>query len=94
MEILQEAAQSYFAACKKMVAALEALRAFDGAAVSGTADGDRPTRRAQLLDEAAGRVYSVLVQREAMKLSGSETFLNDYGIPKEVIARMGQLPRP
>ncbi len=53
-------------------------------------DDERVTRRSQLLDDAAERVHFVLVQRDAMQLSGSETFLYDYGVPAEVIARIGQ----
>jgi len=89
-EILQEAGQAYFAACKKMVSSLEALKAFDGAAVSATRDNKQFTRRAQLLDDAAEQVHCVLIQRDAMQLSGSERFLEDYGIPAEVLARMGR----
>ena len=88
-EVLQEAAEAYFAACRKMVASLEALRAFDCAVASSAQDG-QVARRSQLLDDAAERVHFVLVQRDAMQLSGSETFLEDYGVPAEVIARMGQ----
>jgi hypothetical protein len=92
-EILQEAAQAYFANCKKMIASLEALRAFDRAAASSAKNDAQLARRSQLLDDAAERVHSVLIQREAMKLSWSETFLEDYGIPAEVIARLGQRPQ-
>ena len=88
-EILQEAAEVYFSACKKMVGSLEALRAFDSAVDPAARDDERVARRSQLLDDAAERVYFVLVQRDAMQLSGSETFLDDYGVPAEVIARMG-----
>jgi len=37
-EILQEAGQAYFAGCKKMVASLEALRAFDRVVVPSVHD--------------------------------------------------------
>ena len=92
-EILQEAGEVYFSACKKMVSSLEALRAFDGAVAPAARDDERVARRSQLLDDAAERVYCVRVQRDAMQLSGSETFLEDYGVPAEVIARMGQRER-
>ena len=93
VEILREAAESYFAACRKMVDSLEALRAFDRAVASSAYDDKQVTRRSQLLDDAAERVYFVLVQRDAMQLSGSATFLDDYGVPAEVVARMGQRQR-
>jgi|SRR5882672_8466647 len=89
-EILQEAGEAYFSACKKMVNSLEALRAFDSAVVPAARDDERVTRRSQLLDDAAERVYFVLIQRDAMQLSGFETFLDDYGVAAEVIAWMGQ----
>ena len=89
-EILQEAGEAYFAECKRMVAALEALRALDSAVGRGVRDEERAARRSRLLDAAAERVHFVLVQRDAMQLSGSEKFLSDYGVPAEVVARMGQ----
>jgi hypothetical protein len=88
-EILQEAGEAYFSACKKMVSSLEALRAFDSAVGPAARDSERVARRSQLLDDAAERVHFVLIQRDAMQLSRSETFLDDYGVPAEVIARMG-----
>jgi hypothetical protein len=87
-EILQESAEAYFAACRKMVDSLEALRAFDRA--SPVLDDEQIARRSELLHNAAERVYFVLIQRDAMKLSWSETFFEDYGVPAEVRERLGQ----
>jgi hypothetical protein len=92
-EILQEAGEAYFTGCRKMVASLEALSAFNRAVGSSAQDEDQVRRRTQLLDEAAERVHFVVIQRDAMQLSWSETFLDDYGIPADVRARMGQQPR-
>jgi hypothetical protein len=89
-EILQEAGEAYFSACKQMVGSLEALRAFDGAAGPAARDDARVARRSRLLDDAAERVYFVFVQRDAMQFSRSETFLDDCGVTAEVLARMGQ----
>jgi hypothetical protein len=89
VEIRQEMAATYFAACKKMVDSLEALKAFDGAAASSPQSHERVTRRSELLDEAAERVYFVVIQREAMKLSGYQEFFEDYEVPAEVRARLG-----
>ena len=89
-EILQEAGEAYFSACKKMVSSLEAPRTFDSAMATAARDGAQVARRSQLLDAAAEQVHFVLIQRDAMRLSGSETFLDDYGITAEVIAWMGQ----
>jgi hypothetical protein len=88
-EILQEAGEVYFSACKKMVSSLEALKAFDSAVGPAARDSERVAHRSQVLDDAAERVHFVLIQRDAMQLSGSETFLDDYGVPDEVRMRMG-----
>jgi hypothetical protein len=92
-EILQEAGEAYFSGCRKMVASLEALRAFDRAFALSIQEGEQVTRRSQLLDAAAERVHFVIIQRDAMQLSRSETFFEDYEIPAEVRSRVGQPPR-
>jgi hypothetical protein len=68
IEIQQEKAEAYFAACRKMVDALEALQAFDRAVASVTQGHEQITRRSELLEDAAERVYFVVIQREAMNL--------------------------
>ena len=88
-EIQQETAAAYFAACKKMIASLDALKAFDHAPAPSTGSNDQTTPRTSLLEEAIERVYSVVIQREAMKLSGYEQFFDNYEVPKEVRARLG-----
>ena len=88
VEIQQEMAASYFAACKKMVDALEALKAFDHAVASATWDNEHTTRKTDLLEEAAERVHFVVIQREAMQLSGYEEFFDDYEVPDEVRTRL------
>jgi hypothetical protein len=93
IEIRQEMAATYFASCKKMVDALEILKKFDAAAGTAARTGQAPTLRSDLLQIAADRVYMVLIQREAMKLSGYEKFFEDYEIPAEVRARLGASPR-
>jgi hypothetical protein len=89
VEIQQEMAAAYFAACRKMVDSLEALKAFDRAVASSTLDNDQITRRSELLEDAGERVYFVVIQREAMKFSGFEEFFEDYEIPDEVRTRLG-----
>ena len=89
VEIHQETAAAYFAACRKMVAALEALQAFDRVVACAKEGSAQFTRRSELLDETAERVYFVVIQREAMKLSGSEKFFEDYEVPDEVRRRLG-----
>ena len=92
-KILQEAGKGYFSGCRKMVDSLEALRAFDRAVALSAQDDEQVTRRFQLLDDAAERVHFVLIQRDAMQLSRSETFFEDYGVPAEVIAQLGKRQR-
>lgn len=89
-EILREAGETYFSGCKRMVASLEELRAFDRVIAPSGHDGEHVTRRSQLLDDAAERVHFVLIQRDALQLSRSETFFEDYGVPADVIARLGK----
>jgi hypothetical protein len=89
-EILQEAGEAYFAACRKMVDSLEALGEFDRAVGSSISNDEQIAQRSKLLDDAAERVHFVLIQRDAMKLSWSETFFEHYEIPAEVKERLGQ----
>jgi len=93
VEIQQETAEAYFAACKKMVASIEALKAFDQALASPTRDSEQIKRRSELLEDAVERVYFVVIQREAMKLSGYEQFFENYEVPNEVRTRMGTRQR-
>lgn len=93
VEIQQEMAASYFAACKKMVDSLEALKAFDRAVGSSTPSNAQATQRFELLEAAAERVYFVVIQREAIKLSRSDGFLKDYEVPDEVRVRLGRSVR-
>jgi hypothetical protein len=90
IEIRQEMAQAYFAACKKMVDSLEALKAFDAAVASSTPDNGQVTRRAELLEETRERVFFVVIQREAMNFPCFEEFFKDYEIPDEVRTGLGQ----
>jgi len=86
-------AEAYFGACRKMVTALEALKAFDRAVASSTLDPGQITLRSELLEEAGERVYFVIIQREAMQLSCFEGFFQDYEIPAEVRARLKARPQ-
>ena len=89
IEIQQETAAAYFAACRKMVDALEALQAFDRAVASSARDNEQITRRSELLEAAAERVYFVVIQREAMQLPCYREFFEDYEVPDEVRTRLG-----
>ena len=89
VEIWQEMAATYFAACRKMVDSLEALKGLDRTFASSAPSNGEIKRRSELLEDAAERVYWVIIQREAMKLPFHETFFADYEIPNEVQARFG-----
>jgi hypothetical protein len=83
-------AAAYFAACRKMVDSLEALKAFDrGRCFVELWTTGKSRRRSELLENAVERVYFVVIQREAMKLSCFEEFFQDYEIPNEVRTRLG-----
>jgi hypothetical protein len=88
LEIQQEKAAAYFAACRKMVDALEALRVFDRAAALASGP-ERLAHRCKLIEAAAERVYFVLIQREAMKFSHDPAFFEHYEVPREVQTRLG-----
>ena len=89
IEILQEIGEKYFAACRKMVDSLEALKVFDRTIASSTLDEASISRRGELLADAVERVYFVVIQREAMNLSGLEDFFEAYAVPSEVSGRLG-----
>ena len=66
--------------------ALAALSAFDAAA--GTADD-----RLQLVRAAAREVWAFFVQRELCGLRDQKQVIKDYGIPGEVLVRLGAIER-
>jgi hypothetical protein len=77
VEIRQEIAEIYFAACRKMIESLEALETFDRAPASSTRDNGQITRRTELFEETAERVSFVVIQREAMNLPCFVEFFDD-----------------
>jgi hypothetical protein len=85
-EIRAESAAAYFAACRRMVDSLEALKVCDVSSLAQTAE--QFARRADLLAEAAERVFFVIIQREAMGFPAREEFFEDYGVPLEVRSRI------
>jgi len=66
VEILQEAAIAYFAACKKMVDSLEALKTFDRAVSSSTHHNEQITRRS-LRQHLAGVYGSTTPKADALR---------------------------
>jgi hypothetical protein len=69
--------------------ALTALRVFD----DGAHAPDREDHRSNLLDQAADRVWSFMVQRELCGLRHWDAVVKDYRIPSEVLSRLGQVKR-
>jgi hypothetical protein len=92
-EILQEMAAAYFGACRKMVDALDALKAFDSLPAASVPSAAQLAQRTALVTTARERVFFVVIQREAMKLVTSEDFFTDYEVPHEVRAHLGPSPQ-
>jgi hypothetical protein len=91
-EIRQEMAQAYFASCKKMVAALDALKKFDHETSNSQQNSNHSHHRSELLQAAGERVYFVIIQREAMKLPWHDSFFESYDIPEELKTHIGPYP--
>lgn len=78
-EIQSERASSLGRAGRRVESALGALRCFNG----------RTEDREPLLREAVDAVWSYFVQREMMGLVRHEDAIEAYGIPGEVLRRVG-----
>ena len=68
--------------------AIAALRAFDAS------PGGHPEERARLVRKAAKEVWAFFVQRELCGLRDQKQIIKDYGIPGEVIVRLGAIEKP
>ena len=86
-EIIAEMAASLGHAGRALEASLEALAAFDGCQ---TAD---PEGREPLLDDAAMKAWTLLIQYEICGLSTQSNLVRRYRIPREVMAHVGAVPR-
>jgi hypothetical protein len=84
-ELREQKAQTLGNLASQVERALAALRAFDGA--------DSEDRRRAMLDEAADRVWAFMIQRELCGFRNWEAVVKDYGIPREVLNRVGQVRR-
>ena len=89
-ELAQQKAQTLGNLGQQVEQALTKLRAFD--AQVGSSEEDQ-SRRACLLDEAADRAWTFMIQRELCGLRHWEVVVRDYGIPREVLNRMGRSRR-
>lgn len=81
-EIQEERGYALGVAGKRVENALEALRAFDAA--GGSAED-----RAPVLKEAATAVWYYFIQREACGIRNQKPAIEHYGIPREVLMRLG-----
>jgi hypothetical protein len=88
-ELAQLKAQTLGDLGRKVEQALERLRSFE--AEGHGPDGDE--RRAALRDAAADRVWSLMIQRELCGLRHWDAVVKAYGIPREVLNRMGRVSR-
>ena len=81
-EAMQETAAALGRIGKQLEAALEAIQRHDAT--------PNPNRdREDLLQEAADRVQALIIQREAMGLYASRDVQRFYGVPGEVMSRIG-----
>jgi hypothetical protein len=85
-EVLAEKASSLGHHGRLVEASLKALRAFDAA------PGD-PEIRLELVRKAAREVWAFFVQRELCGLRDQKAVIAHYGIPQEVLVRLGAMEK-
>jgi hypothetical protein len=81
-ELMAERADALGRHGLKVEKALAALNGFDQ-------DKYTPAERQRLLDDAVDAVWAFLIQREICGFRDSRDAVRRYGIPKEVMARLG-----
>ena len=69
--------------------ALAALRALE----AGARGSGWENQRRALLDDAAEAVWAFMIQRELCGFRNWDAVVRDYGIPREVLNRVGQVRR-
>lgn len=84
-ELASEMADALGRAGRKVETALEALKA--------AGDACDPDRRETLLDDAAELVWGFFIQREICGFRNQADAIRRYGIPGEVLARLGRARR-
>jgi len=87
-EIAEERASALGRLGRRLEAALTAL-----AACPRTANSDRKIRD-RLVEQAGYALWLFVVQREACGLNKIDHVIQVYGVPNEVVARMGPLAAP
>ncbi|TAV85179.1 hypothetical protein ELI24_33635 [Rhizobium ruizarguesonis] len=83
-ELMSERADSLGRHGLKVEAALAALKAW-------TADRQSGEDRERLLNDASDAVWAFFIQREICGLRNNRDAIQRYGIPNEVIARLGAI---
>ncbi|NEH33599.1 hypothetical protein ELH48_30535 (plasmid) [Rhizobium ruizarguesonis] len=83
-ELMSERADSLGRHGLKVETALAALRAW-------TADRQSCEDRERLLNDASDAVWAFFIQREICGLRNNRDAIQRYGIPNEVIARLGAI---
>lgn len=81
-ELMSERADALGRHGLKVEKAIAALSVLDDAATT-------PEQREQLLNDAADAVWAFFIQREICGLRSNRDAVQRYGIPKEVMARLG-----
>lgn len=87
-ELAQQKAQTLGDMGQQAEIALAKLRAFEA---EGRGSGD-PAGLERLRDEAAEKVWALMIQRELCGLRHWEQVVKAYAIPREVLNRMGRVP--
>lgn len=85
-ELMSERADTLRRHGLKVEAALAALKAW-------TADSQSGEERERLLNAASDAVWAFFIQREICGLKNNRDAIERYGIPNEVIARVGAVPK-
>ena len=85
-ELMSERADALGRHGLKVEKAIAALSVLEDAATT-------PDRREQLLNDAADAVWAFFIQREICGLRDSRDAIRRYGIPNQVMARLGIVRR-
>jgi hypothetical protein len=86
-ELQEQKAQTLGTLSNRVEQALAELQAHN----VGAHGCDWETRRRALVGEAADRVWAFMIQRELCGFRNWEVVVEDYGIPREVLNRVGQV---
>jgi hypothetical protein len=91
-EIVQEQASALGRLGRGLKSALKDLREFDATHPhAGASCGERQARRA-LVIAASHALWMFVVQREVCGLRENRSLMRDYGVPADVIDKMGYFP--